>query len=97
MYRREYCVPWTARTTSSLTRTCNGLLPLVATIAGLAGIYGLFRLSLATAARRRPIAVSTGHGEALIGLFTFIFVSLIVMTVVGIVFRGQNMVLVWPF
>jgi len=32
-----------------------------------------------------------------LGLFIFLFISLIVLTFIGIYFRGPNMALVWPF
>jgi hypothetical protein len=33
----------------------------------------------------------------MVGLFTFVMVSLVVLTVVGVFFRGPNMALVLPF
>ena len=35
--------------------------------------------------------------EASVGLFSFLIVSLIVLTIIGIFFRGANMALIWPF
>jgi quinol-cytochrome oxidoreductase complex cytochrome b subunit len=67
------------------TLLSNGLLPLLLTLAGLAAIYGLLRAGKLT------------HSEALVGLFTFIFTGLIVLTVIGVFFRGPAMSLVWPF
>jgi quinol-cytochrome oxidoreductase complex cytochrome b subunit len=64
----------------------NGLLPLLLTLAGLAAIYGLLRRAL-----------HASHGEALVGLFSFIMASLVVLTLIGIYFRGPNMGLVLPF
>ena len=64
----------------------NGLIPLTMTLAGLAGIY--------TGIRRH---LRSNHSEALVGLFSFLVVSLVVMTIIGIFFRGPNMALVWPF
>lgn len=63
----------------------NGLIPLLLTLAGLAAIYEGFRRGM-----------RANRSESLLGLFTFLFVSLIVMTIVGIFFRGANMALVWP-
>jgi len=64
----------------------NGLLPLLLTLLGLGVIYfGLRRILKAT------------HSEGLVGLYTFLMVSLVVMTVIGILFRGPNMALVLPF
>jgi len=66
--------------------TINGLVPLLATLAGLALIYLLLRLFL-----------RANRSEALLGLFVFILLSLVVLTVIGIFFRGPNMALILPF
>jgi quinol-cytochrome oxidoreductase complex cytochrome b subunit len=63
----------------------NGLLPLLLTLAGLVVVYWIVR------------RVSRGnHSEALVGLFTFLLVSLVVLTIIGVFFRGPNMALVQP-
>jgi len=64
----------------------NGLIPLLVTLAGLAVIYFAARWGL-----------KANHSEALIGLFTFVIVGLIVLTIIGVFFRGPNMALVLPF
>ena len=64
----------------------TGLVPLLLSLFGLGLIYLLFRT-----------LDGINHGEALVGLFTFISTALVVMTLVGIFFRGPNMVLVAPF
>ncbi|MCB0160603.1 MAG: hypothetical protein KDD83_20870, partial [Caldilineaceae bacterium] len=66
------------------TLLSNGLLPLLLSLGGLALIYALLRLGKA------------GHSEAVVGLFTFVMTSLLILTVVGVFFRGANMALVWP-
>ena len=63
----------------------NGLLPLLLTLAGLAAIYGGLRL-----------VFRAGHSEGLVGLFSFILMSLVVLTIIGVFFRGPNMALVLP-
>ncbi len=68
------------------TLLSNGLLPLFLTLLGLFFIYTLLRQG-----------GKLTHSEALVGVFTFVFVSLIVLTLIGIYFRGPNMALVWPF
>jgi quinol-cytochrome oxidoreductase complex cytochrome b subunit len=68
------------------TLLSNGLLPLLLTLAGLFFIYALMRLG--AKARR---------GEALVGLFTFLILSFVLLTITGIFFRGPNMALVVPF
>ena len=63
----------------------SGLLPLLLTLAGLVVVYWI--------ARR----VSRGNrSEALVGLFGFLLVSLVVLTIIGVFFRGPNMALVQP-
>jgi len=64
----------------------NGLIPLLLTLAGLFIIYAGMR-SVARANR----------SEALVGLFTFIIISFVLLTFIGIFFRGANMALVFPF
>jgi len=64
----------------------NGLLPLLLTLAGLALIYFLLRKGL-----------KASHSEAILGLGVFVLLSLVVMTFVGIYFRGPNMALIFPF
>ena len=68
------------------TLISNGLIPALLTLGGLWAIYRFFRRNL-----------KTNHGEALVGLFAFLTVSLIVLTIIGIFFRGANMALVLPF
>jgi quinol-cytochrome oxidoreductase complex cytochrome b subunit len=64
----------------------TGLVPLLLTLGGVALVYLILRLVL-----------KAKHGEALVGLFAFVVVSLLVLTAVGIFFRGPNMALVLPF
>jgi quinol-cytochrome oxidoreductase complex cytochrome b subunit len=64
----------------------TGLIPLLLSLAGLGVVYLCLRIILRAA-----------HGEALVGLFAFIVVGLVVLTVVGVYFRGPNMALTLPF
>jgi quinol-cytochrome oxidoreductase complex cytochrome b subunit len=64
----------------------NGLIPLLLTVGAFAAIYVLFRRAL-----------RANHGEALVGLVIFIMASIVVLTIIGIFFRGPNMALVVPF
>jgi quinol-cytochrome oxidoreductase complex cytochrome b subunit len=66
----------------------NGLIPLVFCLLGLAANYVCMRLLVSHEGQR------ANHSEALVGLFAFIFVSLIVLTIIGNLFRGANMALV---
>jgi hypothetical protein len=64
----------------------NGLIPLILTLAGLLAIYAIMRLG-----------ARASRGEALVGLFTFVIISFVLLTITGIFFRGANMALVSPF
>jgi quinol-cytochrome oxidoreductase complex cytochrome b subunit len=68
------------------TLVSNGVLPLLLSLAGLWGIYAGLRRGLCT-----------NHSEALSGLFVFLFAALLLLTVVGVFFRGTNMVLMMPW
>ncbi|NOX61220.1 MAG: cytochrome bc complex cytochrome b subunit [Chloroflexi bacterium] len=68
------------------TLISNGFIPLALTLGGLTAIYVLFRRAL-----------RANHSEATLGLFLFLFVSLVTLTFIGVFFRGPNMALVWPF
>jgi hypothetical protein len=41
--------------------------------------------------------LKANHSEGLVGLFSFITVGLVALTIIGIFFRGPNMALVLPF
>ncbi|MCB8943660.1 MAG: cytochrome b N-terminal domain-containing protein [Ardenticatenaceae bacterium] len=64
------------------TLISNGLLPFLLTLLGLWLVYTFMR-------RGGKLT----HSEALVGIFTFVFVSLIVLTLIGVFFRGANMAL----
>jgi len=64
----------------------NGLIPLGLILIGLFVIYMLIRLVL-----------KANRSEALTGLFAFVMMSFIVLTITCAFFRGPNMALVLPF
>jgi len=64
----------------------TGIIPLAITLLGLVLAYGLTRLIF-----------RANHSEAMAGLFTFVITALIVLTLIGVYFRGPNMALVLPF
>jgi quinol-cytochrome oxidoreductase complex cytochrome b subunit len=68
------------------TLLSNGVIPLLLTLAGLLAIYALMR-----------IGARASRSEALVGLFTFMPVSFVLLTIIGVFFRGANMALVFPF
>jgi quinol-cytochrome oxidoreductase complex cytochrome b subunit len=63
-----------------------GLIPLLIAFASLGLIYGITRLLF-----------KATHSEAMVGIFTAIVVALITLTIIGVFFRGPNMVLALPF
>ncbi len=69
----------------------SGWLPFLATLGGLAGIYALLRLVV------RHHSQPANHSEGLLGVFVFVMVSLVLLTVIGVFFRGPNMALILPF
>jgi len=64
----------------------NGFIPMMLTLAGLAAIYAGLK-----------VIFKANRSEATLGLVTFLFISLITLTLIGIFFRGPNMALVWPW
>jgi quinol-cytochrome oxidoreductase complex cytochrome b subunit len=82
----EFWVDFPAWLPSLPTIISNGMIPVLLTLGGLALIYGAFRKLF-----------RANHSEATLGLFIFLFISLIVLTIIGIFFRGPNMALIWPF
>ena len=64
----------------------SGWVPLLVTLLGLVVFYSFLRL-----------AMKANHSEALLGLFSLIFMGFLMLTIIGIYFRGQNMALVIPF
>ena len=68
----------------------TGLLPLVSTLTLTVLLYGGLRL-ISNQERR------ANHSEAFLGVFIFLLTSLVVLTVIGNLFRGENMALLLPF
>ena len=68
------------------TLISNGLIPLLLSLLALYVIYIWFRVLL-----------KANQSEALVGLFSFIVTGFILLTLVGVYFRGANMALVLPF
>jgi quinol-cytochrome oxidoreductase complex cytochrome b subunit len=67
------------------TLLSNGLLPLLLTSTLLLAIYVLLR-----------VGAKASRSEALVGLYTFMIASFVLLTLIGIFFRGANMALVLP-
>jgi hypothetical protein len=81
----EYWIDLPALLPTWPTILSNGLVPLLVTLAGLVMVYVFLR-----------IVARANHSESLVGLFTFVVVGFIVLTITGIFFRGANMALVLP-
>ncbi|PKO06091.1 MAG: cytochrome B6 [Chloroflexi bacterium HGW-Chloroflexi-3] len=73
------------------TNITVGVIPFLITISVFMGIYFLLKSGLLFKNEK------TNHSEALLGVFSFMMTGLILLTIVGIYFRGQNMALVLPF
>jgi hypothetical protein len=63
-----------------------GLIPVGIALTILALVYFSMRLFF-----------KANHSEALVGLFTFIMVAMVVLTMIGFFFRGPNMTISLPF
>ncbi|PKO10069.1 MAG: cytochrome B6 [Chloroflexi bacterium HGW-Chloroflexi-2] len=73
------------------TNITVGVIPFLITISVFVGIYFLLKSGLLFKNEK------TNHSEAMLGVFAFMMTGLILLTIVGIYFRGQNMALVLPF
>jgi len=73
------------------TNITIGVIPFMITIFVFVVIYFLMRSGSLFKNER------ANHSEALVGVFAFMMTALIILTIVGIYFRGQNMALVLPF
>jgi quinol-cytochrome oxidoreductase complex cytochrome b subunit len=69
----------------------SGLLPFLISLAGLALLYALLRVLVSYQGSR------ANHSEALVGVFSFLVISLVILNIIGVFFRGENMTLVLPF
>jgi quinol-cytochrome oxidoreductase complex cytochrome b subunit len=79
-------VDWTGWLPSWPTLISNGLLPL-----------GIVILVLVFVDRWLKVGLGATVESRILFTFTFLFVSLVVLTVVGIFFRGPGMELYWPW
>jgi quinol-cytochrome oxidoreductase complex cytochrome b subunit len=80
----EYLIDLTALMPGLPTEISNGLVPFLLVLAGLTGFYLVLK--------RRFTA---NKSEAVQTLFVFLLVTLVLLTIIGIWFRGQGMKLVW--
>ncbi len=82
----EYWIDLPALLPTWPTIVSNGLIPLSLIMAGLLAFYTIMRKG-----------ARASHSEALVGIFTVVIVSFVILTAIGIFFRGANMALVIPF
>jgi quinol-cytochrome oxidoreductase complex cytochrome b subunit len=87
----EYWIDLTDLFAFKSTAIANGVIPVALALAVLALIYVFLRLYLSWEGRRAD------HSEAMLGVFVFVATSLVVLTIIGMFFRGENMALVLPF
>lgn len=69
----------------------TGWVPFLTTLMVMAVIYAVFRSTRVYQTKK------ANHSEAVLGVFAFIVVALLVLTAIGIFFRGPNMAFVLPF
>lgn len=82
----EFALHWTDWLPGWPTWISNGLLPLSLLLLGFYTLQAALRMIFKTNPEER----------ILIG-FTYLFVALIVLTIIGIFFRGEGMQLFWPW
>jgi len=82
----EYWIDFPALLPAWPTLVSNGLIPLLLTLAGLLVIYASMR-----------IVAGANRSEALVGLFSFVVVGFVLLTIIGVLLRGPNMALILPY
>ena len=82
----EFMLHWTVWLSTWPTLLSNGLIPFAIILLGL---FGLDEFS--------QKALHATQEERVLTLFIFLFTALIVLTIIGIFFRGPGMSLYWPW
>ena len=82
----EYVIDLPALLPSLPTIISNGWVPLAILLLALLAYYGVIRW-----------AFGASRCEARQSLFTLLVVAFVVLTVIGIAFRGEGMALMWPW
>ncbi len=82
----EFVLHWTVWLPTWPTLLSNGLIPFAIILLGLFGLDGFAQKAL----RATP-------EERVLTLFIFLFTALIVLTIIGVFFRGPGMSLYWPW
>lgn len=82
----EFFLDWTAWLPGWPSLITNGLIPLALVLLGLMGLDEFVHR-----------VFHANREERILFLFIFLLVSLLILTIVGIFFRGAGMSLVWPW
>jgi hypothetical protein len=82
----EYVLKWTEWLTDWPTLLTNGLVPLAVVLLGLVGLDEFIQR-----------AFRADREERILFMFIFLLTALVVLTTIGIFFRGAGMALVWPW
>jgi hypothetical protein len=82
----EYFIDFAAWLPGVPSIISTGLLPLIIVAASVTGFYQLVRKRYAAS-----------NNEAIQAVFIFLLVSFIILTIIGVWFRGTGMVLKWPW
>lgn len=82
----EFVIDWTAWLSGWPALISNGLVPLAVLLLGLIGLDDLLKRTLVADIEER-----------ILFLFIFLLVALVVLTAVGIFFRGPGMTMYWPW
>jgi hypothetical protein len=82
----EYLLDWSAWLASWPSLISNGLVPLAGVVLGLVALDELVRRGLRAT-----------QEERILFIFIFLVMALIVLTAIGIFFRGPGMALYWPW
>ncbi len=82
----EFVLDWAGWLPTWPTLISNGLIPLAILVLGLIGLDEWVKR-----------AFGSDLEERILFLFVFLFVALIVLTIIGIFFRGPGMGLFWPW
>ncbi len=82
----EYLLDWSAWLASWPSLISNGLVPLAVVVLGLVALDELVQRGL-----------HASQEERILFIFVFLVTALVVLTAIGIFFRGPGMSLYWPW
>lgn len=82
----EFVLNWTGWLPSWPSLISNGLIPFAVVLLGILLLDKVIQKIF-----------TTNHEERVLFLFIFLFTALLVLTTIGIFFRGPGMELFWPW